>query len=116
MPQRPTPAPTDCPGPDACAPVQASAHGWHLKREIQLGHLISTLAIAASAVAYINKMDQRLAIIETSVAEAKQHQASRDAQQDNAAAQSDALIRAQLVRIDEKLDRLIEKLSARGGR
>ena len=33
---------------------------WHLKKEIQLGHLITTFAVAISAVLYINKIEQRL--------------------------------------------------------
>lgn len=90
-------------------PVQSAPHGWHLKRELQLGHIISTLALAASAAVYIVKMDQRLAVIETSVAASMTAQAQRDARQDEAATRADTLIRDQLKSIDGKLDRLIER-------
>ena len=31
--------------------------GWHFKKEVQLGHLITTFTIAISAVVYINKIE-----------------------------------------------------------
>ena len=67
---------------------------WHLKKEIQLGHLITTFAVAISAVLYINKIEQRLSVVETQVL---------------AQRESSALLRAQLERMDAKLDRLIER-------
>lgn len=67
---------------------------WHLKKEIQLGHLITTFAVAISAVLYINKIEQRLSVVET------QMLAQRE---------SSALLRQQLERMDAKLDRLIER-------
>ncbi len=100
--------PKDCPGPENCGPV-AVARGWHLKRELQLGHIISTLVIALSAAAYISKMDQRLAVLEAGIAEALKHQRQRDELQDLAASRTDAQIRHQLTTIDGKLDRLIER-------
>lgn len=107
--QRIVQAPKECPGPEVCAPVQLAPHGWHLKREIQLGHILSTLAIAASAAAYIVKMDQRLAVIEANMVEAVKYQSQRDQAQDESATRADALIRDQLKSIDAKLDRLIER-------
>jgi len=67
---------------------------WHLKKEIQLGHLITTFVVAISAVLYINKIEQRLSVVETQVL----------AQRESA-----ALLRQQLERMDAKLDRLIER-------
>lgn len=67
---------------------------WHLKKEIQLGHLITTIAVAGSAIVYIGKIEQRLSVVETQV------MAQRE---------SSALLRSQLERMDAKLDRLIER-------
>lgn len=67
---------------------------WHLKKEIQLGHLITTFAVAVSAILYINKIEQRLSVVETQLL---------------AQRESSALLRAQLERMDAKLDRLIER-------
>jgi nucleoside permease NupC len=67
---------------------------WHLKKEIQLGHLITTFVVAISAVLYINKIEQRLSVVETQVLSQRE---------------SAALLRQQLERMDAKLDRLIER-------
>jgi len=67
---------------------------WHLKKEIQLGHLITTLTVALSAVVYINKIEQRVAVIESQMVTQRE---------------SATLLRAQLEKINDKLDRLIER-------
>lgn len=84
--------------------------GWHLKREIQVGHIITTLVVAFSVVLYIGKLEQRIALIEAlSIS-----QRDRDEQQDKAVGRQMGLVVKQLDRIDEKLDRLIER-SPRSG-
>ena len=67
---------------------------WHFKKEIQLGHLITTFTVAIAAVLYINKIEQRLSVVEVQIT--AQHEAS-------------VLLRAQLEKINDKLDRLIER-------
>lgn len=67
---------------------------WHLKKEIQVTHIVSTLMLVGAVFAYVSKIDQRLTIVET------QLMAQRDAV---------VLQRAQLERMDAKLDRLIER-------
>ncbi len=67
---------------------------WHLKKEIQLGHLITTFTVAISAVVYISKIEQRVAVIESQLITQRE---------------SSALLRSQLERMDQKLDRLIER-------
>ena len=71
-----------------------SPERWHLKKEIQLGHLITTLTVALSAVVYINKIEQRVAVIESQMVTQRE---------------SATLLRAQLDKINDKLDRLIER-------
>ncbi len=68
---------------------------WHLKKEIQVTHVVSTLLLVGAVFAYVSKIDQRLTIVET------QLMAQRDAS---------VIQRAQLERMDAKLDRLIERL------
>lgn len=67
---------------------------WHLKKEIQITHVISTLLLVGAVFAYVNKIDQRLTIVETQLL------AQRDAAM---------VLRVQLERMDAKLDRLIER-------
>ena len=67
---------------------------WHLKKEIQVTHIVSTLMLVGAVFAYVSKIDQRLTIVET------QLMAQREAS---------IIQRAQLERMDAKLDRLIER-------
>ena len=69
---------------------------WHMKKEIQLGHLITTFTVAISCVVYIDKIEQRVAVMEIQMI----------AQRDSA-----ILLRNQLDKINDKLDRLIERAS-----
>jgi hypothetical protein len=81
-----------------------SKEPWHIKREIQIGHLVSTAVVAFSVIWYAGKLEQRVALVEQSVSLQKE----RDATQDIQAAAAQAQINAQLARIDAKLDRIIE--------
>ena len=67
---------------------------WHLKKEIQITHVVSTLLLMGAVFAYVGKIEQRLSIVET------QLMAQRDAA---------VIQRAQLERMDAKLDRLFER-------
>ena len=74
--------------------VERPQERWHMKKEIQLGHLLTTFTVALSAVIYINKIEQRVAVMETQMV----------AQRESA-----GILRAQLEKINDKLDRLIER-------
>lgn len=67
---------------------------WHMKKEIQLGHLITTFTVAISCVVYINKIEQRVAVMEAQMISQRE---------------SAILLRSQLDKINDKLDRLIER-------
>jgi hypothetical protein len=81
----------------------APAAGWHLKREIQLGHLITTLAMAGAVAMYVVRLDQRLVLLEQEV----KYRREVDAQQDAAALRAAQAIDKRLERIDMKLDTLL---------
>lgn len=79
--------------------------GWHLKKEIQFGHIVTTLTVAISALFYVTKLEQRIALVEQQMI--AQH--DRDARQDAASAEALDLIRRQLEKMDSKLDRALER-------
>ena len=76
---------------------------WHIKREFQLGHLITTLVMAASVIMYIGKMEQRIDLVEQTV----QQQRERDERQDKAIAEGLQAIERRLGKLDDKLDRVL---------
>lgn len=77
---------------------------WHIKREIQIGHLITTMSVAFSLIWYAGKLEQRIALVEQAIA----MQRDRDSAQDTQSATAYQQMHQQLDRIDAKLDRLIE--------
>ena len=74
--------------------AERRAERWHLKKEIQLTHVISTLILVGAVLAYVSKIEQRLTIVETQLLSQRE---------------STTLQRAQLEKMDAKLDRLIER-------
>lgn len=84
---------------------QQQAKHWVLKREIQLGHLISTAVVAVSALGYVLTLERRIALVEQQIVA----QREVDAKQDVAQAKAADALTARLDRIESKLDRLIEK-------
>lgn len=82
---------------DSTTPADYKSEPWHFKREIQVGHLITTLTVAVSAIWYLGKLEQRVALVE-----------QRQAQQDQMLAASIVQFGARLDRFESKLDRLIE--------
>ena len=92
---------TDYTGPNRREP---DPERWHIKREFQIGHLLTTLVMATSVIIYVGKMEQRIALVEQSV----QQQHERDERQDKAIAEGLRAIDVRLSKLDDKLDRVIE--------
>lgn len=83
----------------ATNPVHERWHaGWHVKKEIQVTHIISTVTLALSAVWYVGKLEQRIAILE-----------QKDATRDQAVREALSLLRQDLSMVNAKIDRLIER-------
>lgn len=89
---------------DTQPPEEKRPGKWHLKKEIQLGHIITTITVAAAVAVYVAKIEQRLAVVESHLTA----QRERDDRQDTRSQETTGLLRAQLDRMDSKLDRLIE--------
>lgn len=77
---------------------------WQFKREIQVGHLITTLTVAFGMVWYAGQLEQRVALVEQAI----RLQAEKDTSQDVVATEARLRMRQQLDQISAKLDRLIE--------
>lgn len=98
--------PQGCPAGDDECPVKPSAiDGWHLKKELQLGHIITTLSVAASVIWYAGKIEQRIALVEQQVMAQREMMIAAD----KTAIDAVIALRSHLDRIDAKLDRLVER-------
>jgi hypothetical protein len=80
-------------------------NGWHFSREIQLGHIVTTVMLLLSAVIYVQKQDQRLGLIEYQISE----QVKRDDRQDARDLTNMHDMSDRLDKIEGKLDRIIER-------
>lgn len=78
--------------------------GWHLKKEIQLGHVLTTLALAVAMYGYIATMEKRITLLESQAAA----QTAIDSRQDTEKQQAYEALFRQLTKLEDKLDRLIE--------
>lgn len=83
----------------------AEPNGWHLKREVSIGHLLTTAAVTITAFMYIGKIETRIALLESRDVELAR-QIERDTHYRDAIV---AEIRAALIRIESKLDGKADK-------
>lgn len=90
-------------------PTPIKPEQWHIKREVQIGHLITTMSVAFSVIWYAGKLEQRIALVEQSIVV----QRDRDTAQDNQSSAAFQQMRQQLDRMDSKLDRIIESKGIR---
>lgn len=77
---------------------------------INLQNLLAALAIAGGLVAWAMRMDGRLTALET----AQKAQADVDRRQDAERDRTQETVTSQLRRMEDKLDRLVERESRRG--
>lgn len=71
--------------------------GWHLRKEVNVGHLLMTMTLAGGLVVWGMQIDSRITRLEV-LAEAQ-----RDAQQ-----RAIQVLEQRFDRIERKLDRLVE--------
>lgn len=83
--------------------------GWHLKKEIQVTHLLATATMVASVLFYATKLEQRVALVEQAQTQNAQAQKERDERQDRLTAETLATLISRLDRFEAKIDRLMER-------
>lgn len=87
--------------------------GWHLKREISVGHILTTLTIAVASIGYAmqnekNHEQHRLRI--ESIQERLVELRANDVRQEGKIEAGIVRVEVQIQRIDDKMDRLISRL------
>ena len=86
-------------------PTRLTDDGWHLDKKVPIGIIAAMLMQFAGGLWFISKLDARILALEAGAT--AQHE--RDERQDNSSKEALGQLHRQLERIDEKLDRLIEK-------
>lgn len=89
---------------------------WHLDKRLNLGHLLTTVSLAAAIMWWGAAMDRRVAVLEA----ARDSQATNDSRQDAdlhralaAMKEESRMLREEIRDTGRKLDRLIERYPAR---
>lgn len=84
-------------------------NGWHVDKRVNVGHIITTLMIAVAAFAWAGKADTRIAVLEERSVSQKETELRRDK------AFSDSLgdLKASILLLNEKIDRIIDKQQGR---
>lgn len=77
---------------------------WHIDKTVNLVDVFTMIVLCITAITYISKIEQRVAIVESQQAVQK----DRDERQDKALEASLALIRDSVTKLEMKIDRLIE--------
>lgn len=78
---------------------------WHLKKEINVSMIISIIGIAVSIVVGYTDLKRDISLIQADIAVLHQ----RDSRQVSDLEKSIATLQAHYIRMDSKLDRLIER-------
>ena len=92
-------------GEDRRAPLPPPELGWHLKKEVNLSIIISVVGIAVACVTAYTDLKKDIELIKADSATLHQ----RDTQSANDLERAIDALQAHYVRMDSKLDRLIER-------
>lgn len=107
--------PPDCPGPENCswpAHERRTYHGWHLKREISVGHIVTTFTIALSGIGYVIQNEKnhtihsaRLDALHALAIELK----ASDLRQDTKIEGVITRVESRIERIEDKIDSILRR-------
>jgi hypothetical protein len=99
--------------PNESRPRDPNDAGWHLDKKVPLAFILTIIVQTVGVTWYFGKQDARISLIEQSRVERIAAQRERDGRQDQDVSESMHQLRAQLDKIDTKLDRVNDKLSDR---
>lgn len=82
---------------------------WHLDKKVNISHILATLTLAAAIFTWGSKIEQRVALVESSTA----RQAQVDQAQDREFRRYVVEMREDVREMSRKIDKLIESRGAR---
>lgn len=85
-------------------PPKANENGWQIDKRISVGHLLTALVMALSAVTYANTFDKRIDQNSMAIEYLKRDQTKTEIRQNDFQKE----MRDSLKTVDNKLDRIIE--------
>lgn len=85
--------------------MEAEHHDWHIVKSINVGDVLTTLAIAGTAFIWLSSVESRVATLSTQVENIKASQAA----QTESLRREMTYLRGSVDKLNDKLDRLIER-------
>lgn len=85
-------------------PERRADSGWHMRKEINVGHMLTTIALMAGLTVTWSQLNVRIALIEKSI----EQQNAVDRRQDDTSREAFARVDARLSSMDSKLDKLVD--------
>lgn len=82
---------------------------WHLDKKVPISLIVALLTQGGTTLWFIAKLDARIASLEAMSIVQVASQRDRDLNQDKNVTDAIQLVRSQLERMDDKLDRIIER-------
>lgn len=89
---------------------------WHLDKRLNVGHLLTTLTIAAAVFIWASKVDTRISLLEQTVSTWVLMQDKRDGMQDEQLRRLANETLENVRSINNKMERLVEREIARNGK
>ncbi|WP_156943135.1 hypothetical protein [Pseudogulbenkiania sp. MAI-1] len=94
------------------AESRASTAGWQFEKRINLGDILSSVALVGTLAVFMITLDKRVTVLE----EKQTQQVAIDRQQDERVKDQNNEVKGELKDISAKLDKLVDRqLDARGG-
>ena len=84
---------------------EPASHGWHLDKRVNVGHILTTVLLAAGFFAWASMLESRIAISETEIAALKEHSIRSEQRIIERMDRANARIEGRMGRIEAKLDR-----------
>lgn len=83
--------------------------GWHLKKEVSVGHILTTAACLLSALWWVTKTETRLAVVEAQISQERQRNDEYRERMLGALNSLRGEVRDNTQELRQRLDRLIEQ-------
>jgi len=84
--------------------MSTTQESWHVDRRLQITHILGSLTMGLGAVMYVGDIRKDVEVLKAQRIE----QVLQDQRQDAAALEAKREVSAQLQRIDQKLERLVD--------
>lgn len=83
---------------------------WHIDKSISVGHMVSTMTLAAALLGFVFSMNTKVETVSIRIDAIEERVTRNDARQ----AQDMAVIQSGQRRLEDKMDRIIERNAERG--